>query len=605
MANKELKARLSLKYDLLSEWQKTTTAGQGGNLVLNKGEVAFVEIPSGSSLEQTVPPAIMFKVGNGTDAFKDLPWVSGVAADVYAWAKKSGIEVETSGSGSFVSNVSWNASNNKLTITKSSSLSGYVPTTRTVAGHALSANITVEELRSALGAINSITINGTKKTTTNGAVDLGTFLTSADISGKQDSVISISAIDATTVEDALVEAKQAGLDAQKTANAKYAKPSTGIPKTDLASAVQTSLGKADTSVQSVSLASGTNNGTVKLMVNGTATDNIAVKGLAAGAYKSVDTSISSGTSNLITSSGVKTYVDTKVSGSVRYMGTVATLDALALKTPSNKGDFCRASATFTLSSSYSATGANVAIHASDMLICETIKDVDDSLSTTYSVIHGEIDSNTWVANSKSAAGYVAAGGSNASMVWKTDADGNPAWRADVNQTIKAGSTTFGSSDVVEIAAGSNVTVTPDATNKKITIASTYTDTKVTSAANHYAPSADSASQLSVDASSTTSASWGSTSLVTGVNLQRDAKGHVTGVTVDSIRMPSNPNTNTNQMVRVGATIFDANDSVDMQAGTGLKVSASNGTQGSEYIKYDIDDAVVFVLDCGSATTNIS
>ena len=34
-------------------------------------------------------------------------------------------------------------------------------------------------------------------------------------------------------------------------NAKYTKPSTGIPKTDLASAVQTSLGKADTALQSV------------------------------------------------------------------------------------------------------------------------------------------------------------------------------------------------------------------------------------------------------------------------------------------------------------------------------------------------------------------
>jgi len=35
-------------------------------------------------------------------------------------------------------------------------------------------------------------------------------------------------------------------------NSKYSKPSTGIPKTDLASDVQTSLGKADTAVQDVS-----------------------------------------------------------------------------------------------------------------------------------------------------------------------------------------------------------------------------------------------------------------------------------------------------------------------------------------------------------------
>ena len=69
----------------------------------------------------------------------------------------------------------------------------------------------------------------------------------------------------------------------------------------------------------------------------------------------------------------------------------------------------------------------------------------------------------------------------------------------------------------------------------------FTDTKVTEVGNHYTPSADNSSALSVDASSETSASWASTSLVTGVNISRDAKGHVTGLTVDSIRMPSNPN----------------------------------------------------------------
>lgn len=69
----------------------------------------------------------------------------------------------------------------------------------------------------------------------------------------------------------------------------------------------------------------------------------------------------------------------------------------------------------------------------------------------------------------------------------------------------------------------------------------FTDTKVTAVGNHYTPSADTNSALSVDASSTTSASWASTSLVTGVNISRDSKGHVTGLTVDSIRMPSNPN----------------------------------------------------------------
>lgn len=45
-----------------------------------------------------------------------------------------------------------------------------------------------------------------------------------------------------------IEGKESGWDA------KYSKPSGGIPKSDLASAVQTSLGKADSAVQPNSLA---------------------------------------------------------------------------------------------------------------------------------------------------------------------------------------------------------------------------------------------------------------------------------------------------------------------------------------------------------------
>ena len=83
-----------------------------------------------------------------------------------------------------------------------------------------------------------------------------------------------------------------------------------------------------------------------------------------------------------------------------------------------------------------------------------------------------------------------------------------------------------------------------------------TDTKVTSAGNHYSPTASSDALLQVDAAdATSSASWGATNLVTGVNIQRDAKGHVTGVTVDSIKMPANPNTDTHYTtkLKVGAS----------------------------------------------------
>ena len=83
----------------------------------------------------------------------------------------------------------------------------------------------------------------------------------------------------------------------------------------------------------------------------------------------------------------------------------------------------------------------------------------------------------------------------------------------------------------------------------------FTDTKVTSVGNHYSPTANTNSTLSADASSTTAATWGSTSLVTGVNLERDAAGHVTGVSVDSIKMPANPNSDTTYTFANGTNQF--------------------------------------------------
>lgn len=58
-----------------------------------------------------------------------------------------------------------------------------------------------------------------------------------------------------------------------------------ITKAKLAQAVQDTLDKADSAVQSVTLESGTDNGTVKLTVGETVTDNIAVTGLGSAAYK--------------------------------------------------------------------------------------------------------------------------------------------------------------------------------------------------------------------------------------------------------------------------------------------------------------------------------
>ena len=117
-----------------------------------------------------------------------------------------------------------------------------------------------------------------------------------------------------------------------------------------------------------------------------------------------------------------------VVGSVQYLGTVGTTTELNAKTPNSAGDFCRVSSTnFTLPSTSSITGAAVTTHAGDLLLCESI-----SPSVKWSVIHGELDKNTWTANSASTDGYVSKGSGHANKVWKTDANGNPGWRDDAN-----------------------------------------------------------------------------------------------------------------------------------------------------------------------------
>ena len=74
-----LNTRIQLKYDTYTNWNTN-------NPVLKTGELAIAEIPASTG---AVPnePAYLLKVGNGTDHFKDLEWISGKAADVYAWAK--------------------------------------------------------------------------------------------------------------------------------------------------------------------------------------------------------------------------------------------------------------------------------------------------------------------------------------------------------------------------------------------------------------------------------------------------------------------------------------------------------------------------------------
>lgn len=84
---KTINTRIQLRYDTLENWQSKAQAGKGALLVLNKGEMALCFVPAITTGTTQTAPTILFKVGDGTKTFEQLPWGGAVAADVYAWAK--------------------------------------------------------------------------------------------------------------------------------------------------------------------------------------------------------------------------------------------------------------------------------------------------------------------------------------------------------------------------------------------------------------------------------------------------------------------------------------------------------------------------------------
>lgn len=641
MAEKLIKTRLKLKYDTFANWDKVKTT-----FVPLKGEVCLVEVPDAVDPIRNAP-AILSKVGDGATAFGDLKYASALAADVYSWAKASGITVSNSGTGDFVKSIAW--TDNKLVITKDN-----VPTPAAPGNGKLTITVgddaTVFTANQATGSDVAITL-GTAATKAETYFDkagaaaqaLKDAKDYADGKSHHNQTVKAkdsSAADVTFDADAAVEIK-AGGNVTITPNATDNTITVAVPDANInglidqkinaldvadsavankyVTAVSEANGKITVSRKQISYTELADKPTIPTMPtvgNGALTIKVGENGDVSGTGSFTANQGSASTITLPVYT--KTEVDARITGAVQYLGTVASATELAALNPDSAGDFCRVSTAF---DSY---------HAGDLLLCKTIK--SGATAATWDVIHGEIDKNTWTANTKDADGYVTKGSGQANKVWKTDTNGVPAWREDADTQyddatqsvhglmsaadktkldgIATGATRvtkdtvtswgFKTTDTTyDIATATvpglvkssttgtttgrnyNVQVNADGTMK---VNVPWTDTQVTSAANHYTPAADTSAALSASASSTTAATWNSTSLVTGVNLQRDAKGHVVGVSVNSIKMPANPNVTT---------------TVSTTANGGLKVAKTN----NDY-KVDIDDAIIFVLDCGSSTTQI-
>lgn len=110
------------------------------------------------------------------------------------------------------------------------------------------------------------------------------------------------------------------------------------------------------------------------------------------------------------------------------------------------------------------------------------------------------------------------------------------------------------------------------------VANPNTDTKVTSSANHYTPATASGSDKTASASGATAA-W-SIDVVKGVTLNTDGKGHVTGLSVTSGKIPANPNTDT----KVKATAKTDNVEYKILATASASPTSGNATEAV----YDAD-----------------
>ena len=79
MAEKTLNTRFQLPYDTYTNWSAK-------NPKLKKSEMVQVEVPAPKDAIIQAP-SILIKVGDGIHNFNDLAWTSGLAADIYDWAK--------------------------------------------------------------------------------------------------------------------------------------------------------------------------------------------------------------------------------------------------------------------------------------------------------------------------------------------------------------------------------------------------------------------------------------------------------------------------------------------------------------------------------------
>lgn len=665
---KTINTRIQLKYSTLAEWSDISAAGKGGNLVLKAGEVGIVAIPKNSTHLQTTPPAIMFKVGDGVTPFKDLPWASALAADVYSWAKKSVPAVEDFGdivaaardglisADSVVKtlnelkgdvSIETVADEKRLTISKSgqkiqfsfaftaadkSVLDSGITAAKVTAYEGYDARITAaknvadaalpEATFNTFKAQNTKDIAAAKKVGEDAANNLSAYQTSNDtaVAKKVDKTTKVNGhalsanVTITKGDIGLGSVENKTLDATVTANSgNYI--TSGAVKSYVDSAISgvaqfkyevidtlpTAAAATMGKIYLVSHSHGTQDGYDEFITieSGDTTKTYAwekigntdidlsqyVNGISGTANSGVVTNISkSGNTITVTSKSLETADPTVEAGDSRAFITSIS-QAKDGKITAHKQNIPTATKTgLGLVKGGTTSGKTYGVDIA----------VDGSMTVNVPWENTQ-NANTWrpitLGGTPYKTGDITSGaldlraGSNVDIGIDTDTNKGVKISAK-NQTVKVGTSTFGADDAVEIKAGTNVSVVADTVNKTITI--------------------NGKSDADINSLITTKINALDVSNITGFGAGKTLKtltetdGKIAATFQDiSITATQVSDFNTKVDARIGnySGVDKVGTVTSVSAGTGLKISGSTSVTP----KVEIDDSVVFVFNCGSAT----
>lgn len=384
MATQTLNTRIALKSDTTENWAKST-------LVLLKGEQA---------IEITGSGAYKIKIGDGVKTFAELPYATMTPEEISALVGDGAVQSVSLSSGT-------NNGTLKLTVDGTSTDNIAVKGLGSAAYTNTSAYATAAQGTLATNAVRKVatgSANGTISVTTGtgAATDVpvkGLASAAYKTAGSAQGNVPVNGAALGTTANVPVVTNTSG---QLIPHASGALGSAAFKGTEeFATAAQGA--KADTSVQSVGITSGTNNGTIKLTVNGNVTDNIAVKGLGSAAYTAsnayataaqgtkADAAMpkSGGTfTGAVTLAGdptaalqptTKQYVDSQISNSIAasdamvFKGTLGT-DGTATTLPTSSvvvGDTYKVITETSVSAKNSYTGADVVAKIGDLVVAMT------------------------------------------------------------------------------------------------------------------------------------------------------------------------------------------------------------------------------------------